>query len=734
MSATHSRNWRILMPRGAEDLRQFLADLFHPGVCEVVEADRADFLPALGQGQMDLAVLDAGTPGWGILELLGQIADLTDTVPVVVRVAGDQPPGQAAFLQAVLDSLRDAVVVADDVGSVLFCNAAARQALGVGASGSEAVPWPEENVCLLADGVTPCPPAEQPLARAARGEAVDGQELFLHHPHAPGGIWVSAAARPLRDAAGEVRGGVVVYRDVTEERQVREMLRLSEQRYRNLVEGSAQGVVIHQDWRIRFANPAGARLFGYDEPRELVGRDWESLVAPEGRSVVRARALACLRGEALPAHPGWQGVRRDGEHIWVESLENQIPWEGRSAVAAFLIDVTERSRLEEQVLQAQKMEAVGQLAGGVAHDFNNLLTVINGYGELMLSHLRPEDPTRRLVQGILEAGERAAALTRQLLAFSRKQTVEPRVLDLNQLIHEQVRMLDRLIGEHIELRTRPDPTLASVRADPGQLEQVVMNLVVNARDAMPQGGVVTITTANVDLGEPVRQGLPGGPCVLLTVSDTGCGMDEATKAHIFEPFFTTKGPGKGTGLGLATVYGVVRANRGRIEVDTAPNRGATFRIYLPAAHAAPDVWAIPRSAPALPRGTETILLVEDDEGVRMLSRHVLQAQGYRVLEAVNGQEALDLCTAQREEIHLLVTDVVMPQLGGRELAELLLRQHPMLGVLFLSGYQDIAGAANNLMEAEHVAFLQKPFTPSALAATVRRLLDQLRRRLGVRVS
>ena len=393
----------------------------------------------------------------------------------------------------------------------------------------------------------------------------------------------------------------------------------------------------------------------------------------------------------------------------------------------------ERKKLEEQLRQAQKMEAIGQLTGGIAHDFNNMLTVIIGYSELMLQRLKADDPLRSEVEQVKEAGVRASLLTRQLLAFSRKQVLQPRVLDLNAVLTNMDRMLQRLIGEDIDLVTVPAPGLGRVLADPGQIEQVIMNLAVNARDAMPQGGKLTTETANVELDEAyARQHGPvqPGPYVMLAVSDTGCGMDAETQARIFEPFFTTKEVGKGTGLGLSTVYGIVKQSSGDIWVYSEPGRGTTFKIYLPWVEGAVDT-VEPGVAPARDvRGSETILLVEDDVGIRRLVRQVLAERGYWVLEAIHGTHAIQISEQHTVPIHLLVTDVVMPGMSGRELAEHLKPSRPNMKVLFMSGYTDKAIVHHGELDPG-TAYLQKPFTPDALAREVREVLDSPPGRQGV---
>ncbi len=487
------------------------------------------------------------------------------------------------------------------------------------------------------------------------------------------------------------------------------------------------------------------------KPRMKMGESLAGLVATTGRPLLlrdpanhpsllpdHAEAMRRRGYRGLLSVPAKLGDRVVGVLTFLTTREQGFSSEDMAIATAFASHAAialENSRLlhearraydeltqtQGQLEQAQKMDAIGRLAGGVAHDFNNLLTVILGRSDILLKPLKPEDPTRRGIELIQRTAGRAADLTRQLLAFSRKQVLEPVVLDLNVVTAEMKDMLSRLIGEDIALLTTPTPELGRVKADRGQIEQVVMNLAVNARDAMPQGGHLIVETANVDLDtEYIRRhvGARPGPHVMLAVSDSGLGIPREIQPHIFEPFFTTKEQGKGTGLGLATVYGIVKQSGGYIEVDSAPERGTTFRIYLPRIDAvapAPDRAGRP-GAPL--GGTETILLVEDEEGVRELARDILRASGYTVLEARNGPEALLLCERHQGPLDLLLTDVVMPRMSGRELAERLASLRPDLNVLYMSGYTDDAVIRHGVLGAG-TAFLQKPVTPTALIQCVR---------------
>ena len=417
---------------------------------------------------------------------------------------------------------------------------------------------------------------------------------------------------------------------------------------------------------------------------------------------------------------------KDGSVFPVEITANRLEFHGESYGIAFSRDITERKKLEAQFFQAQKMEAVGQLAGGVAHDFNNLLGVILGYSELLLEKQDAAQPQFRQLEEIKKAAKYGASLTRQLLAFSRKQVLEPKVLDLNQLIADMLKMLQRLIGEDVALTFVPTASLGSVKVDPGQIEQVLMNLVINARDAMPNGGKLTIETENVELDQAYfnqhSSGTPG-PHVLLAVSDTGTGMDADTQARIFEPFFTTKEKGKGTGLGLATVYGIVKQSGGYVWVYSEPGHGTTFKVYFPRFA---EVGASEKAdiAPkATPQGSETILLVEDAEPLRELTRLFLEGAGYTVLEASSGAEALEKSRGHTGPIHLLVTDVIMPGMSGADLARKLRAERPESGIIFISGYTDDAIAHHGVLESG-VTLLVKPFTRDALTSKVREVLDR----------
>ncbi len=483
------------------------------------------------------------------------------------------------------------------------------------------------------------------------------------------------------------------------------------------VEGDGQ-------YRFDSVNPAFYQSTGL-KPEQVIGKLVHEVIPEPSLALILARYQEAIRSRQT-VH--WEEETRYPSEVKSGDV-TVTPVFGPDGKCTALIgsvhDLTERKRLEQQVRQAQKMEVVGQLAGGVAHDFNNLLTVINGYSEIVLQRLATDDLNHSFVDEIKKAGDRAAALTHQLLAFSRRQVLKPQVLVLNSVIDDMEKMLRRLIGADIDLVTTLEKNLGQVTADPGQMEQILLNLVVNARDAMPQGGKLTIETANVVLGESYAANhvtAKPGPHVMLAVSDTGMGMDAEVQKHIFEPFFTTKEVGKGTGLGLSTVYGIVKQSEGNVWVYSEPGMGTTFKIYLPRVDKPVEAIESKPAEATIPGGTETILLVEDEPSVRLLVRTTLESNGYQVLEATNGAEALLIGEQHQGRIHFLLTDLVMPGISGRVLAEQLVPRRPELKVLFLSGYTDDVVVRHGALDA-NMAFLQKPFTPDALARKVREVMD-----------
>ncbi len=497
-------------------------------------------------------------------------------------------------------------------------------------------------------------------------------------------------------------------------------LRRSEARYRRLAEAGIIGIHIHDAaGRILEANDAFLTMVGHSPDDVRSGAlTLSELTAPD----VRAAAVEQLASHGVLRSTEQEYVRKDGTRV--PALVALATLEGGHNISVSL-DLTERKRLEEQLRTSQKMEAIGALAGGVAHDFNNLLSVILSYTRLLLDGLPPDDPIASDLEEVHTAGLRAADLTRQLLAFSRKQLLQPRVLDVNSIVTGMEKMLRRLLGEGIELSLIAGARVGKVHADPGQLEQVVMNLVVNARDAMPKGGQLSIETDNVVLSsEDAAQhaGLAAGPYVVISVTDTGTGIDANTQSRIFEPFFTTKEHGKGTGLGLSTVYGIVKQSAGDIVVSSELGKGSTFKVYLPRTDGAAD--ALVPDAPAAPtlRGHETVLIVEDEDQVRGIMRAVLRRYGYNVLEAHNGGEAFLVCEKYPEPIHLLITDVILPRMSGREVATRLTSMRPDMKVLFVSGYIESSVEHHGMLDAG-IAFLPKPITPELLANKARDVLD-----------
>jgi PAS domain S-box-containing protein len=647
----------------------------------------------------------------------GQVQDITER-----KRAEAESRRTADLLLAVAEGTTDAVFVKDREGKYLLFNESA-----AGFVGRPVADVLGKDDTSLFDSASARLLMERDLQVMESGRIETEEETLT-----AAGITRTflATKGPYRDEKGNVAGVLGISRDITDRKRTEEALRQSELLKAAIVE-SALDCIVTMDTagRIVEFNAAAERTFGYARAAVLGKTVAEMLIPPafrERHAIGLAHYLATGEGPVLGRRLELSGLRADGTEFPVEISISPLQIGGRRHFTAFLRDLTERQRLEEQFRQSQKMEAVGRLAGGVAHDFNNLLTVISGYSEVLLDSLPPHDQARDLLKEIQKAGARAATLTRQLLAFSRKQVLETKVLDLNAVVTDSEKMLHRVVGEDIDLAIVLNPALGHVKTDPGQVEQVLMNLVVNARDAMPQGGKITIGTANVNLDETYRSShadVKPGRYVMLSVSDSGCGMDEQTKARIFEPFFTTKESGKGTGLGLAMVHGFITQSGGHVFVYSEPGIGTTFKIYLPEVK---SVQSLSKSRPEIlqmPRGNETILLVEDEAAVRALARYILQSCGYLVLEAANGDEAIRLAEKQPSVIHLLVSDVVMPGMSGRQVAERVATFAPEIKVLYVSGYTDDAVVRHGILESE-TDFLQKPFTPSALAVKVREVLDR----------
>jgi two-component system cell cycle sensor histidine kinase/response regulator CckA len=579
-------------------------------------------------------------------------------------------------------------------------------------------------------------PDDRERVREAAAEARrtrEGKTLEYRIRHKDGSWRVlESTSSVILSSKGEPEKLVIVNRDITERKKTAEALRLSEGSFRSVVEG-APYAIFRASFEGRFlqVNPALQRMLGYEAPGELLSATLGPDVFRQPADFQRLVELLRSSGEFKDVEVEWK--RKDGAPITVRCSGRSLD-EDRDASPCFEVfaeDVTERRVLECQLRMAAKMEAIGRLSGGIAHDFNNLLGVIIGYSQILRRKLGEDSSLREHAEEVEKAGQRAVSLTRQLLAFSRQQILTPAVLNLNTLVSDMEKMLPRLIGEDIRVSVNLGPEIGSVKADAGQIEQVVMNLAVNARDAMPGGGKLVVETANIELDEAYARQHPGakpGRYVMLVVTDSGMGMSAETLAHIFEPFFTTKEVGKGTGLGLATVYGVVKQSGGYIWVSSEIGKGASFQIFLPRVEesAAPNV---ARTAPAEnSQGTETVLLVEDADALRKLARSFLVDHGFEVITASNGEEAVQVAMNHNGHIDLLLTDVVMPGMNGRVLADRLLSKRPGLKVVFISGYTDSFIAGHGVLEpGTHL--LHKPFTEDALIRKIREVLDANREQL-----
>jgi two-component system, cell cycle sensor histidine kinase and response regulator CckA len=657
-------------------------------------------------GTVSAALLTLGTDSY----MLSISRDITERKKVEERLSQ---------LAAIVESSFDAIIGKTLDGTIVTWNAGAEAVYGY--SAAEAL---GKSIAMLAPAEPRCE-VDQRLDRLARGEKIDHRETTRVRKDGRK-IIVAVTLSPIRSASGKIVGASAISRDITERRRVEQDLRRSEARFASLVQDAPYGIYrVTLDGQFLQVNPALVRMLGYQSEAELLERNIQTDVYAEAE-FRKERIEEYWDHEDfrdLEAH--WK--RKNGEPIIVRLSGRPVERSGGELAyfEVFAEDITERRSLERQLLQSQKMDAIGRLAGGIAHDFNNLLGVILGQTELLQGELGSNPSVHRRAEAIDQSARRAAELTKQLLAFSRQQLIEPRVVDTNAIVQDVEKLLKRLIGEDVQLTIHLQPNAGNIKVDPSQLEQILMNLAVNARDAMPDGGKLILETAFVELDETyARQhlGAKAGDFVLIAVSDTGTGMDSQTMARIFEPFFTTKPEGRGTGLGLSTVYGIVKQNNGYVMAYSEEGHGTTFRIYFPSVRGTPEL-RVQKSDPGeFAKGSETILLVEDEASLRELAREILEANGYKVIEAERGESAIRLVEQSYTPIHLLLTDVVMPGMGGKQLATRLLELRPGLRVLYMSGYTDDV-INNRGVLREDTLLLPKPFTRAALLRRVREALD-----------
>jgi two-component system cell cycle sensor histidine kinase/response regulator CckA len=706
-------------------------------------------LLVLRQPDIDVVLLDLNLPDSTGLQTLRNILARSTRLPIVVLTGDDETVGiqsmregaqdyipkdqlQAALLarslryamerqrsfldlresneslSRVISSAADAIIAKDHLGIITTWNPAAERLFGY--SVEEALGKP----LLMLVPPDRLDEEREIMVRIARGERVEHFESIRIGKDGRT-VQVALTISPIRDKEGRITGASKIARDITERKLAEDKLR----QQASLLDQAFDAVIVwERNGAITFWNLGAERMYGYSK-EEATGR-----VSHELLRTAASKGLGAIF-EILATEGKWEGElvhsTRDGKRIVVESRMVQITERDRSYVLETNRDVSEERLLEVQLRQSQKMEAIGRLAGGVAHDFNNLLGVILGSAEL-LADAKDLSQVQRRAAEIQKAGQRAANLTRQLLAFSRKQMIEPRVIDLNAKISEITEMLVRLVGEDVEICALLSPDLGKIRTDPSQIEQILLNLVVNSRDAMPGGGKITIETHNIDLDEAyagIHKSVLPGRYVMIAVSDSGQGMDKETLAHMFEPFFTTKS--NGTGLGLATVYGAVKQSGGNIWVYSEPGKGTTFKINFPRVNAAAGNTSVPKRIAAPPKGNETILLVEDSDSLRELTKEFLQIAGYNVVEARDGRDALQLAHSHAKKLNLLLTDVVMPGMSGRELADEIKRMYPEIRILFMSGYTSNAIVHRGVLD-EGLSLLTKPFTRSGLMQKVHDML------------
>ena len=658
---------------------------------------------------------------WSVVIVMASFAAASGRLIVLqnqLMVSSGELARNLSLLRGITEGTTDAVFVKDLTGRYLMINSAGARFLGKSAA----------DVLGKDDAELFDPEVGRDIMMRDRKVVQSGETQTYEEPGTAAGVsrLYLATKGPFRDPNGQIIGLLGICRDITDRKRAEEEIRQSQQKLRIHFEHTPLAVVEwDMEFRVAAWNPSAERIFGYTR-EEALGRHASFIVPPQFRPQVDQTWQALIK-QAGGVRSMNDNLTKDGRQISCEWYNTPLVDDsGRVlGVASLVHDVTERVALEERLRQSQKMEAVGRLAGGVAHDFNNLLTVILGYTQIMADGLPAGSRLADSTGQIKSAAERAAGITRQLLAFSRKQVLSPRIINLNDTMMNLDSLLRRLIGEDIEVLTVPENDLGSVKADPGQIEQVIMNLALNARDAMPNGGKLTLETANAQLDASYaseHQPITPGRYVMLAVSDTGEGMSPEVQARIFEPFFTTKEVGKGTGLGLSTVYGIVKQSGGYIWVYSEPDRGTTFKIYFPCVDQAAELLASDKRPNNAMRGSETVLLVEDDSQLRQLSSSVLTHCGYRVLVACGPDEGLAIAKANHKDIRLLVTDVVMPGMNGRQLAEKILQVSPNMKVLYISGYTNNAIVHYGVLD-KGLWFLPKPFTLSALVSKVREVLD-----------
>jgi PAS domain S-box-containing protein len=658
-------------------------------------------------------------PGWKLLRysLLG-ISFTCYALRIALMQFRQQQDEETVRRQTLaMDTSVDGIALLDEKGIHIYANSAFANMFGFdGPEGIVGQPW---RVVYAFQAINK---REEEIRHALAQSGKWSSQLFLRRPN---GTTLSAEMTVARLPDG---GTVCACRDLSHREEAEKARAQAEAKYRTLVEQVNAITYIAEigiDGQWHYVSPQVESILGYTQDEWLaISHRWAEQIHPDDLATVKAAEEGSERGEPFQAE--FRVKRKDGREVWLNDTGVVVQGSNsRPVMEGIIVDITDRKVLETQLQQSRKMEAVGRLAGGIAHDFNNLLTIITGYTDLALS--RPAVPLdlRNDIERIENASARAAALVRQLLAFSRKQVLQPKTLDLNAIVVNMDKLLRRLIDDHIEMITHVQDGLGKVKADPAQIEQVIMNLVVNARDAMPEGGRLLLETSNVDLDANYavdHVSVKPGRYVMLAVSDTGVGMDAGTVAHIFEPFYTTKESGRGTGLGLSTVYGIVKQSGGYIWVYSEPGKGSTFKVYLPRAEDLVERDE-PKQAPLVQqRGTEVVLLVEDEEAVRDLVRTILAGQGYEVIVARDPQHAEVIASKFRGEIHVLLTDVVMPGTSGRELAARIMATRPGIHVLYMSGYTENVITSGGMLE-RGLAFLQKPFSPAVLVQKIREVLS-----------